>query len=255
MIVPRAIIAPLVGGIIGYITNDLAIRMLFRPRKALYIGRFHIPFTPGLIPSQQGRIAQSIGDVISSQLLNEDTLRQTLLSEGTVDMLRSKVRTALRVLSKDERRISDLLRHPSVQAKINMSVDEIQEKLTVALSARIVDAKLGYAVVDSAIGNSMDFITQNKLFSMLVDEKAKEGIRDNPGRRPVGGDDLRYHEARAEGHRLSRRLAGLPHGLCQPAAVRPPARGGLSICVILYSIQDIYYFALPARFFALFLSA
>lgn len=178
MIVPRAIIAPLVGGIIGYITNDLAIRMLFRPRKALYIGRFHIPFTPGLIPSQQGRIAQSIGDVISSQLLNEDTLRQTLLSEGTVDMLRSKVRTALRVLSKDERRISDLLRHPSVQAKINMSVDEIQEKLTVALSARIVDAKLGYAVVDSAIGNSMDFITQNKLFSMLVDEKAKEGIRD-----------------------------------------------------------------------------
>ena len=177
MIISRAIIAPLVGGIIGYITNDLAIRMLFRPRKAVYVGKFHVPFTPGLIPSQQGRIAQSIGGVISSQLLNEDTLRQTLLSEGTVGILRAKVRTALRVLSKDERSVSDLLRQPPIREKVNMSVDEIQEKLTVALTARIIDAKLGYAVVDSAVGNSMDFITQNKLFAKLVDEKAQEGIR------------------------------------------------------------------------------
>ena len=177
MMIPRAIIAPLVGGVIGYITNDLAIRMLFRPRKAVYVGKFHVPFTPGLIPSQQGRIAQSIGGVISSQLLNEDTLRQTLLSEGTVGILRAKVRTALRVLSKDERSVSDLLRQPPIREKVNMSVDEIQEKLTVALTARIIDAKLGYAVVDSAVGNSMDFITQNKLFVKLVDEKAQEGIR------------------------------------------------------------------------------
>ena len=177
MMIPRAIIAPLVGGVIGYITNDLAIRMLFRPRKAVYVGKFHVPFTPGLIPSQQGRIAQSIGGVISSQLLNEDTLRQTLLSEGTVGILRAKVRTALRVLSKDERSVSDLLRQPPIREKVNMSVDEIQEKLTVALTARIIDAKLGYAVVDSAVCNSMDFITQNKLFAKLVDEKAQEGIR------------------------------------------------------------------------------
>ena len=57
MLIPRFIVAPLVGGVIGYITNDLAIRMLFRPRKAVFIGRFHVPFTPGLIPAQQGRIA------------------------------------------------------------------------------------------------------------------------------------------------------------------------------------------------------
>ena len=47
------IMAPLVGGVIGYITNNLAIKMLFRPRKAIYIGKWHIPFTPGLIPKQK----------------------------------------------------------------------------------------------------------------------------------------------------------------------------------------------------------
>lgn len=178
MLIPRVIIAPLVGGVIGYITNDLAIRMLFRPRKAVYIGKFHVPFTPGLIPSQQGRIAQSIGDVISSQLLNEETLRQTLLSEGTINLLRKKARTALRILSKDERRVSDLLRQPAIREKLNVSVEELQQKMTDALCARIIEAKLGYAVVDSAIGSWRDFIAQNRLISMVLDKDAQEAIRE-----------------------------------------------------------------------------
>ena len=178
MIVPRAVIAPLVGGVIGYITNDLAIRMLFRPRKALYIGRFHVPFTPGLIPSQQGRIAQSIGSVVSGQLLNEETLRQTLLSQGTLDTLRKKITTFLRVLSKDERTIYDCLRQPEIRGKADISVDALQQKLTDALCAKIVDARLGYAVVDSVVGDKMDFITQNPLFSRLIDGNTQGAIRE-----------------------------------------------------------------------------
>ena len=178
MLIPRMIIAPLVGGVIGYITNDLAIRMLFRPRKAVYIGKFHVPFTPGLIPSQQGRIAESIGNVISTQLLNEETLRETLLSEGTIETLRQKALVALRVLSKDERSISDILRLPPIREKVNMSADDVQRKLTDALCAKIIEAELGFAVVDSVVGNRMDFITQNKLFSSLVDANTQESIRE-----------------------------------------------------------------------------
>lgn len=40
---------PLLGVIIGYITNDIAIRILSRPHKAKYIGSFQIPFTPSLL--------------------------------------------------------------------------------------------------------------------------------------------------------------------------------------------------------------
>lgn len=178
MIIPRAIIAPVVGGAIGYITNDLAIRMLFRPRKAVYIGRFHVPFTPGLIPSQQGRIAQSIGDVVAKQLLNEETLRQTLLNEKTLDTLRQKITVFLRTLSKDERTVSDLLRQPGIRDKVNMSSNELWRKLTEVLSAKIVEARLGYAVVDNFIGDRMDFITQNKLFSKLIDDNAQGAIRE-----------------------------------------------------------------------------
>lgn len=178
MIIARAIVAPLLGGVIGYITNDLAIRMLFRPRKAVYIGKFHVPFTPGLIPSQQGRIAQSIGDVVSSQLLNEETLRQTLLSEATVQKLQEKARAFLRKLSKDGRRVRELLAKKEVRDKANVNVDELTQKLTEGLTAKIIESKLGYTVVESIIGDKMDFINQNKWLSILVDDNAQKSIKE-----------------------------------------------------------------------------
>ena len=178
MIIARAIVAPLLGGVIGYITNDLAIRMLFRPRKAVYIGKFHVPFTPGLIPAQQGRIAQSIGDVVSSQLLNEETLRQTLLSEATVQKLQDKVSAFLRKLSKDGRRVRDLLAKEEVRDRVDLNVDELTQKLTEGLTAKIIESKLGYTVVDSIIGDKMDFINQNKWLSMLVDDNAQKSIKE-----------------------------------------------------------------------------
>ena len=173
----KIILAPLVGCIIGYITNDLAIRMLFRPRKAVYIGRFRIPFTPGLIPAQKGRIARSIGGVVNSQLLNEETLRKTLLSEDTINTLREKAKAALGTLAKDERRVEDLLGQPGIQNRIHMNADDLSQKLTEILCTKIIEAKLGYTVVDS-IGSKMDFITQNKLLSMLLDEAAQNSIRE-----------------------------------------------------------------------------
>lgn len=67
---------PIAGGIIGYFTNDLAIKMLFRPYKAIYIGKRRLPFTPGLIPSNQERLAQKVSDTIMGSLLTPTELQK-----------------------------------------------------------------------------------------------------------------------------------------------------------------------------------
>ncbi|MBF2029297.1 MAG: DUF445 domain-containing protein [Oscillatoriales cyanobacterium C42_A2020_001] len=66
---------PVVGGIIGYFTNDIAIRMLFRPYRAYYIGGRRVPFTPGLIPRNQERLAKRISDTIMGSLLTPEELQ------------------------------------------------------------------------------------------------------------------------------------------------------------------------------------
>ena len=69
-------VPPIAGSIIGYFTNDIAIKMLFRPYKAIYIGKRKLPFTPGLIPSNQERLAQKVSDTIMGSLLTPSELHK-----------------------------------------------------------------------------------------------------------------------------------------------------------------------------------
>jgi len=70
------VLPPVAGSIIGYFTNDIAIKMLFRPYKAIYIGKRKLPFTPGLIPSNQERLAQKVSDTIMGSLLTPTELHK-----------------------------------------------------------------------------------------------------------------------------------------------------------------------------------
>ena len=73
-----------VGAIIGYFTNWLAIKMLFRPHYEKKILGIKIPFTPGLIPKERKRIAESIGQAVGKYLLDSDTIIKSL-SDQAVD--------------------------------------------------------------------------------------------------------------------------------------------------------------------------
>lgn len=74
------ITAPLIGALIGLVTNSVAIKMLFRPLKPIYIGKFKVPFTPGVIPKEKARIAKSIGAVVADELLTSSTLQEAMVN-------------------------------------------------------------------------------------------------------------------------------------------------------------------------------
>ncbi|MGK7931729.1 MAG: DUF445 domain-containing protein [Microcystaceae cyanobacterium] len=67
---------PIAGSIIGYFTNDIAIKMLFRPYQAIYLGKRRLPFTPGLIPRNQERLAKRVSDTIMGSLLTPEELQR-----------------------------------------------------------------------------------------------------------------------------------------------------------------------------------
>ncbi|WP_343089435.1 DUF445 domain-containing protein, partial [Methanocalculus natronophilus] len=67
----------LIGGLIGYLTNKIAVKMLFRPYKPLNFGLFKIQ---GVLPKRQSDIAKSVGDTIETSLLNDDDLFNALFS-------------------------------------------------------------------------------------------------------------------------------------------------------------------------------
>lgn len=79
---------PLIGAFIGYLTNDIAVRMLFRPLKPWLIFGFRVPLTPGVIPAQRSRLADNIGEMVGGQLLTAKDIGAAMSSERFQDHLR-----------------------------------------------------------------------------------------------------------------------------------------------------------------------
>ena len=73
---------PLVGSVIGYFTNFLAVKMLFRPLHEVKIGTFRLPFTPGIIPKGKDRLAKALGTAVGDNLLTREDLEQIFFSDS-----------------------------------------------------------------------------------------------------------------------------------------------------------------------------
>ncbi|MGD9697567.1 DUF445 domain-containing protein [Acinetobacter sp.] len=77
MVLLKMVLIILVSAFIGFITNLIAIRMLFRPMRTHYLFGFRIPFTPGLIPKEKHKLGQRVGESMT-QLLNPKILKEHL---------------------------------------------------------------------------------------------------------------------------------------------------------------------------------
>ena len=145
------ITAPLLGGIIGYITNDIAIRMLFRPHTAKYLFGIHIPFTPGLIPKEKGRLADAIGGAISENLMSKEVLEKYLLSEEMVGKVRTSVEDFIDTQRRNQETLSQFLEHYLTNEEITDITNSVNESITKQLSHKLTDKEVGEIVAHIVI--------------------------------------------------------------------------------------------------------
>ena len=163
----REVIIPLlISALIGYITNDIAIKMLFHPRKAYYIGKWRVPFTPGLIPKEKDRVAKSIGQVISTQLLNSEVVSETLTSEEMVTKVRGRLEGLVEENRYNEATVEDVLLRISRQEAIEEAIESIKQETTELLYKKLVNIKFGENIARTAL-NKVKEKAQNSFFSLM----------------------------------------------------------------------------------------
>lgn len=192
---------PIIGGIIGYFTNDIAIKMLFRPYRAIYIGGRKLPFTPGLIPSNQERLAKRISDTIMGSLLTPEELqnlaRKLLQIERTQAAIRWLLQLALEQVrganqEKATKMVANILRdlvgqsvprlikvwarrEDFLEAQLNQIFDQVLLELRLTetqadqLSRWILEVVIPPDVLRQAI---VDFLTDRNI--RIIDEGFRE---------------------------------------------------------------------------------
>jgi uncharacterized membrane protein YheB (UPF0754 family) len=85
------LIPPLAGAVIGYITNAVAIKMLFRPLREIRFLGIRLPFTPGILPRQRHKLAENIGSIVERQLLTPEVVAARLRQEDVREKLKAVV--------------------------------------------------------------------------------------------------------------------------------------------------------------------
>lgn len=170
----------IVGAIIGYITNWIAIKMLFRPHVEKKIFGLRVPFTPGLIPKERTRIAKSVGDTVGTHLLTTDTVVKALEGEKIENHIKKLINNKI-----EELLISDMSIGEKFQKTFGVYFEEFKLKLEAKGSSYIIaklkEERFMNRILEVIIGKVRISLKEKpeKLMKFLKKDELREGICKN----------------------------------------------------------------------------
>lgn len=149
------LIGSISGGIIGYFTNWLAVKMMFRPHQPKYIFGMKIPFTPGLIPKERGRLAEAVGSSISENLMNKEVLEKNLLSEDMLTKIGEGYDTFITKQKVNTESLRTFLRHFLSKEDLDKIQSDTGHELALQIHSRLADSNLGTMLAHAAVEHAI----------------------------------------------------------------------------------------------------
>ena len=168
-------IGPAVGAVIGYITNDIAIRMLFRPHQAKYIMGIHVPFTPGIIPKEKARIASAIGKAVSENLMNREVLEKSLLSDDMLEKIGNAIDEFVATQSGNDETIEQFASHYLSAEDIAAMRNDVTSDIVKMVTAKLQNSDLGSDIARMATEHVMEK-TRNSVVGLFGADKLVAGF-------------------------------------------------------------------------------
>lgn len=180
----KFIIPILVGATIGYITNWLAIKMLFKPHEEKRFLGLHIPLTPGLIPKERSRIAKSVGETVGVYLLSPEIIMNSISDDKIEVYIKRWAESNIYKLKKEDRSIKYFISNLSYGNYNNM-LNGIKNKIGDFICTEIRKDKFKQGVMDlieehilgKSIENLYAFLDE-KLGLLLSELPTSNGARN-----------------------------------------------------------------------------
>ncbi|MDT8445532.1 MAG: DUF445 family protein [bacterium] len=118
----KMILIPLVAALIGWLTNWVAIKMLFHPKQPINLGLFTLH---GIFHRRQNELAHRLGSIIEDKLFSHDDIHQKLTSPEFVGKLSPILERHLDVFLSE--RLTSL--HPMLALLPEAMIEGLRKKL------------------------------------------------------------------------------------------------------------------------------
>ncbi|WP_456480720.1 DUF445 domain-containing protein [Nautilia sp.] len=110
-----------IGALIGYVTNYVAIKLLFRPYKPLKIGDVTV-FPQGVIPREKQTMARKVGEVVKDYILSEDEIKKIIsqkeVKEEIVNFIDTKIEKIL------DKKVTEFMEKEEIIEKISSFIEK-----------------------------------------------------------------------------------------------------------------------------------
>jgi uncharacterized membrane protein YheB (UPF0754 family) len=165
---------PLVSALIGYVTNYIAVVMLFRPHKPR---RFLGLSLQGLVPRRQKEIAQSLGAMIERDLFSHSDIQQALQSAETTEeaaaFLNEQIDQFIQKLSAQNPMIGMFVQGPLLDQVKGMLRDQMTERFPQFME-RVVDRVEHKLDVSEIVRRKVEAFDLTKLEAIIHEVSARE---------------------------------------------------------------------------------
>lgn len=171
----RYIAGPVIGSVIGYFTNYIAVKMLFYPRNEIRLFGHRLPLTPGAIPKGKSRLAKAIGTAVGEQLLTGMDVKEKLMDPVFTDQM------AERILVQSEQSLHVLGSQLTDDAD---AAGQLQEKIVNLLTDEIFDSVKKLPLADLIVEKGADAIkarTAGTMLQMFLTDEMIESIAGPAG--------------------------------------------------------------------------
>lgn len=169
------VIMALIGGIIGWITNVLAIKLMFRPINPIKVPILNIEII-GLIPKRKKEIAKNIGEVVSKELLSVDDIINSSINEGDKEDLNNYIKDKIRNLVNEK---MDFIPAPFkmmvqgpiykiINEEVDGALEEVEEKMLQKVKERIDIEKM----VEEKV-NELDLLELERIIISVAKKELK----------------------------------------------------------------------------------
>ncbi|RBP92342.1 uncharacterized membrane protein YheB (UPF0754 family) [Cytobacillus firmus] len=149
------ILMMLIGALIGGFTNYLAIKMLFKPYKAVYIGKWKVPFTPGLIPKRRDEMADQMGKLVVNHLLTPESIKKKFINAQFRSDMTGLVQKELETILLSKKSAEDILEafgiadgQAKAENRINLLIEQKYEKIISEYRSRPLKDVIPQALLD-----------------------------------------------------------------------------------------------------------
>ena len=162
----RVLSGPILGSVIGFGTNYLAIKMLFRPYKPIRIGRKILPFTPGIIPKRKSEIAKAIGQAVGNELFTKEDIQRMLLSEEMEKSISDKI---IYGLYNNDKNVRENLLSIVTQEKYDKGKLYLEQVICDKIKNAILSMDLG-TIIANEEGDYVQGQVKNPLVKMFLND-------------------------------------------------------------------------------------